>query len=176
MAWPERPADLDKPGHIPRGDEWEALLDRLQLLSPVISAYKANDTTRSNAGTGATYTADPDLTVTVEANGIYAYHLHTTLTANVTPQLKARFGSPSGSALAAAAYHLSTAFSTPGSPTTISEVTGITAAAGTPFAMHGTLFVGATGGAFYLDWAQTTANATGVTVHKGSRLIVTKMN
>lgn len=33
MTWTNRPADLDKPGHIPRGDEWEDLLDQVAGLT-----------------------------------------------------------------------------------------------------------------------------------------------
>jgi len=33
MAWTDRPANLDKPGHIPKGDELEATLDQIAALT-----------------------------------------------------------------------------------------------------------------------------------------------
>ncbi len=33
MTWAEYPTDLAKPGHIPRGDEWMALLDQVSSLT-----------------------------------------------------------------------------------------------------------------------------------------------
>ncbi len=169
--WTGRPAHWGDPGHVNRGDEYEEILDQIEYVStgtPALTRYKATDTSRNNV-TGTTYATDPDLAVTVDAFGVYAYHFHMGISANAAPQMKTRLILPSGT-LGAAAYHLATAFSPPASPTTISEVVGITAAAGTPYAYYGTLFVGATGGTFGLQWAQNVSNAIAIVMQAGSWL------
>lgn len=135
------------------------------------TAYKTVDTSRNNAGTGTTYTADPHLTLTVVANAVYSYKLHITTTAPATPQLKSRFSTPSGT-LDNGSFHLGTTFSASVGAT--HEVTGITGTA-IPYQQEGTIRVGVTGGAFVWQWAQTVANAANTTVHAGSWLQLIRM-
>lgn len=161
------------------------LADRLAVWRTVINgkvsgsiAYKSASTSRSSANTGATYTDDPHLTVPVVANGVYDIEMKASMTIGAG-SYKQQFTFPSGTlevpefdynngtVTYANAWQRQTAGASPAA-----AVTGVAAGAagGAAWRATGTLFVGATGGSFTLQWAQDSSNAANTTMLKGSLL------
>ena len=180
VAWTDRPADWDKPGHLDRADEREAILDRIELSPEVQLFYKTGDTSRSSANTGTTYTDDPQLgPAAVVANAVYVVELNTNATIGAG-QLNTQFTYPSGTAenasfdwnngavAYASAWQKIASSSTPGA-----GIGGFTT--GGPIRVMFTLFVGSTGGSLAFQWAQAALNAANTTLLKGSWLRVTRV-
>ncbi|GAA1026811.1 hypothetical protein GCM10009557_05820 [Virgisporangium ochraceum] len=169
--------------HVPTAAELEQYANAANelLAGAVVSgAYKASDTSRSSATTGATYTDDPHLTVPVAANGVYPVEFYGLYQAGATGQMKIQFTFPSGTWEAASfAYDpgtdewqaLASGVSSPGGAVTGLVGTG----SNVPVRLAGTLHVGATGGALTVQWAQTTSNATATILRKGSRIVLTRL-
>lgn len=177
MTWSDRPADLDKPGHIPRGDEWELVLDRLAALSPMLNAYKLNDTARN---TTTTYADDPDLFVPVDANGVYAVQFNGHYQAHASGGLQIRFAFPSGTLEVPQFFYDSGGTIDYGIVAAGSSPIGSGGFPGTsanlPMNWWGTLFVGTTGGQLKVQWTQNSSFATNTILRKGCRLSAMKLN
>ncbi len=179
--WSDRPASFGAPGHADRGDEYEAVLDQLEFVSsgyPTLTRYKAGDTSRSSANTGATYTDDPEMALGgLVANAIYVVELEINITIGAGG-FKQQWSWPAGGAwrslkfaynngtvtFAQSWQRLSDATTSPGA-----SVTGVAAGAagGTPWRFVGTLFMGTTPGTLAWQWAQDASNAANTTVHRG---------
>jgi hypothetical protein len=156
------------------GDQWRSL-----TTPPVSSvhAFKAGDTSRANSNT---LSADPDLSVTVEPLTNYMLDCLLIFEAGATPDMKVNFGVPSGAA-GNAAYFPSPATSTNLFTDGVDDLTDtvVLTGAGTnsPLGVRisGGLRVGATGGAFALNWAQNTVDATAAILHAGSWMRLEKV-
>lgn len=179
VAWTDRPADWDKPGHIDRADEKEAILDRIELSPEVQIFYKTGDTSRSSANTGTTYTDDPQLgPAQVVASGVYVVELVMSTTIGAG-NLNTQFTFPSGTAEAvtfdwnngsvayASAWQKVASSSSP--------IVNGGFSTGGPIKITFTLFVGSTGGNLAFQWAQAASNAANTTLLKGSWLRVTRV-
>lgn len=178
VAWADRPADWDKPGHVDRSDEKEAILDRIELSPEVQFTYKTGDTSRSSANTGATYTDDPHLTASVVASGVYVVELVTSTTIGAG-NLNTQFTFPSGTGEAAkfdwnnGSVAYASAWTKVASSSSPLVMGGFTT--GGPINITFTLFVGSTGGTLAFQWAQAASNAANTTILKGSWLRVTRV-
>lgn len=68
MSWAARPASLGIPGHANRGAEWEALLDRVELLSSMPRAAKTAD---QSVTSSTVVVDDTHLQLTLKAGVFY---------------------------------------------------------------------------------------------------------
>jgi hypothetical protein len=178
MVWAERPANWDKPGHEDRGDEREAILDRIEATPEVQLPYKLVDESVSSATTGATYQNDDHLSASVVANGVYVVELNINTTIGAG-NLNTQFTFPSGTAENASfdwsnnSVAYSAAWQKIASSSSPLVAGGFST--GGPIRIMFTLFVGSTGGTLQLQWAQASANAANTTLLKGSWLRVTRV-
>lgn len=174
--WVDYPEHLAKPGHIPRGHEWEATLDRLASLNPGTTAYKTADETIISTGT---YQDDDHLFVTVEANGVYVYTVEGAYSSGVTPDFRFQFSVPSGTFggtyfqyFDATNAMVRSSYSVPAT----GAVTGLQGkASDTPFEFGGIFTCGATGGTMQWQWAQDVSTASNTIVRAGSRFTVVRV-
>lgn len=174
--WVDYPTNWPKPGHIPRGFEQEAILDRLASLNPATVAYKTSDETIISTGT---YQDDDHLFVAVEANGVYVYYLSGAYNTSDTAQFRQRFSVPSGS-FAGTYYQyfdqtnasVRASYSVPAD----GAITGLRGkGADTPFEFGGIYTCGATGGTMQWQWAQNASTASNTIVRAATRLQVTRV-
>lgn len=174
--WVDYPTNWAKPGHIPRGFENEAILDRLASLNPSTTAYKTVDETIISTGT---YQDDDHLFVTVEASGVYVYTIQGAYNSGVTPDFRQRFSVPSG-AFAGTYYQyfdatnamVRASYSVPAD----GAITGLQGkATDTPFEFGGVYTVGSTGGVMQWQWAQDVSTASNTIVRAASRLSVVRV-
>lgn len=174
--WVDYPSNWGKPGHIPKGHENEAILDRLASLNPLTTAYKTIDETIISTGT---YQDDDHLFVNVEASGVYVYTVEGAYNSGVTPDFRQRFVVPSGTfAGTYFQYFDSTnvmvrqSYSVPAD----GAITGLHGkATDTPFEFGGVYTCGSTGGVMQWQWAQDVSTASNTTVRAASRLSVVRV-
>jgi hypothetical protein len=130
-----------------------------------ISAWKIASTSRN---TTISRTADPDLTLSVEANSLYTGKFVIVYSStSVTPGLNWSFGVPAG----ATGHYTYTA----GQTTTDTNIYFAIASGGGPPTINGTLGLSgqfwldtaATAGTFSINWAQLVSNAANVTLEAG---------
>jgi len=141
-------------------------------LAQPLTAGKAADTDRNST---ATFADDPDLTVAVEAGGVYHVDMLLVYSANATPDLKYQFVTTTGNGTLLVDdtfvynmnfFGLATAQSVPCS--------GWGSHIGA--AVHGVLYVAGAADTFKVQWAQNSSNAGTSTMHKGSMIRLTKLN
>lgn len=174
--WVDYPSNWAKPGHIPRGFENEAILDRLASLNPALTAYKTVDETIISAGT---YQDDDHLFVSVEAGGVYVYTIEGAYNSGVTPDFRQRFSIPSGT-FAGTYYQyfdatnvmVRASYSVPAD----GAITGLQGkATDTPFRFGGIYTCGATGGVMQWQWAQDVSTASNTVVRAATLLSVVRV-
>lgn len=181
--WADYPEHLAKPGHIPKGHEWEALLDRVASINPAQTAYKTVDESIIST---TTYQDDDHLFVDVEASGVYVYYVSGAYQSGTTPDFKQRFLAPSGTFggtyfdyFTAAGVKIRSVYSVPAD----AAVTGLQGNGGafggitsdTPFEFGGIFTCGTTGGVLQWQWAQDVSNASNTIVRAGSRLTAVRV-
>lgn len=170
LVWADYPSNWAKPGHIPRGHENEAILDRLASLPPQLIAVKTVDETIISNGT---YQDDDHLFLTVEAGATYVYNAKGAFSTSATADWRFQFSVPSGTFSAAYFEYFNdtnamvrASYSNP--------TTGGTAgfqgkATDSPFEVGGVFTCGVTGGNMTFQWAQDVSNASNTIVRAGSR-------
>ena len=141
-------------------------------------AYKTADTSRASNTTPA---SDPDLTITVAANAFYqvtAYFLFEgsntasqgikwtwSVPASTTFRYHAVYSSASGVATVGVSYV--------GTDVNAAGTNGAGSLRG--LSVNGTLFTSAASGLFTLQWAQNVSEASTVTLHAQSSLVLNRM-
>lgn len=139
-------------------------------------AFKAGDTARALT---TTLTADPDLSVAVDASATYEVSMHVMYTQGTLGQLFMGFTGPAGATFDWGLIGLAvgTTASDTGSFTASACTIGTTKAVGGNISpanfvrVEGRLVVDVTSGSLTYRWAQSASNATGVTVKAGSYMI-----
>lgn len=142
-------------------------------------AIKPADTTRAST---ATLTADPDLTLTVDANKSYWMDCLILYNSNVTANFKMNFTRPAtmnffGSSLG---QGLSSFGAGPYDAQSGLDVTSLVLnLAGSAIDMvarvQGVIVNGATAGSITLQWAQNTSNASNTIVRQGSHMFLRRV-
>lgn len=181
--WVDYPERWGKPGHINRGHENEAILDRLASLNPALTAYKTSDETIISTGS---YQDDDHLFVDVEASGVYVYYIAGAYQSGTTPDFRFRFSAPSGTFagtyfdyFTSTAVKIRSSYSVPAD----AAVTGLQGNGGlfggvasdTPFEFGGIYTCGTTGGVLQWQWAQDVSTASNTTVRAGTRFTVVRV-
>lgn len=152
------------------------LASQLNIIAPII-ARKASDLARAS---NATLTADPDLTVAVEANAIYSVEMALGTLAVPAADIQVAFTKPAASVFSWGT--LGAHWTDAASPPTLIENSYSSADSGTTTSVKsyagnganstclakGTLITGANAGAFTLVWAQGTSNVSATWVLQGS--------
>ncbi|MFC7846119.1 right-handed parallel beta-helix repeat-containing protein [Streptomyces sp. NPDC057382] len=128
----------------------------------IAPAIKPGDTGRASTIAPA---ADPDLTLPVEAGGIYDVECVAVWTTG-GGGFRATWAAPAGATMAWTDND-GVGASTAGAVVTFASGTGTT--------FKGTLVVGATAGSLTLSWAQNTSNAAATTLKAGSALKLTRL-
>lgn len=175
VVWADYPSNWAKPGHIPKGNENEAILDRLLLLTPTQFAYKTADETIISNGT---YQNDDHLAIPVEASGVYFYIVKGGFSASTTADFRHKFLAPSGSFSACYYWYFNASNANQRSNYTAAtdaavtglEGAGVSASGSQPFEFGGVFTCGTTGGTLQWQWAQNTSTADNTTVRAGSTL------
>ena len=169
-VWADYPTNWPKPGHIPRGFENEAILDRLSSLPPQLIAVKPADETIISNGT---YQDDDHLFLTVEAGGTYVFNVAGAFRSNSGVGWRYEFSTPSGSFSAAYFQYFdgSNAMTRASysNPTTGGTAGFAGKASDTPFEVGGVYTCGLTGGTLQFRWAQEVSTASNTIVRAGSR-------
>lgn len=156
-----------QPNMQPTAAQWATLVPR--------SAFKASDTARAST---TTLTADPDLSVAVDASAAYEISLHVIYTQGTLGQLFMGFTGPAAATFDWGLIGLAvgTTASDTGSFTASACTIGTTKAVGGNtianfIRVEGRLLVDVTSGSLTYRWAQSASSATGVTVKAGSYMI-----
>lgn len=148
-----------------------------------LEAWKAGDTTRASS---TTTSADPDLTLNVEAGARYKLTGALFYGARSDTDLKFGWSAPAGAVLTWHGHCQATATSgTTGdaiydvqSISTTAYAPGGAAADNTTIMvvlLHGELVVGGSAGTFSLNWAQNTSNATGTVLKANSHITLKRV-
>jgi hypothetical protein len=160
------------------GSAWVPCAGNVKFVSKPIGTAKASNTT---------FSADPHLTLAMEANATYVIKLVGFLTGSATAggDYKWRFTFPAGATVSAGQIGMgqgntsdvatSTADFAAGygqttSPTASTQWLGAIAAAPTMHIVEGLAITGGTAGSLTLEWAQVTSNGVGTTLLPGSYL------
>lgn len=182
MSWSARPASWGVPGHANRGTEYEAVLDRIELLSSMPRAVKTADTDVTSNTTAAD---DPHLQITLKAGVSYDIMGVLITEGNTAGDLKIQWAwTPTstgteanmggiglidsattftGDAIALARADVTT------SPTATTTI-GINSGTWTNYIACGHVLVGSVDITFKLQWAQNASNATATRLKAGSWL------
>jgi hypothetical protein len=127
----------------------------------------------NNAGTGATFQDDAELTFPVAANTSYSFRIHVFYTTNASADIKFQLTGPAAATLAQASLFAATGsgIDTVETATAFSTAWTVldTGTAGHAV-IDGILHNGINAGSVTLQWAQNSANAADTTVYKGSYL------
>lgn len=170
--WVDYPSNWAKPGHIPRGYENEAILDRLASLNPEIIAIKTADETIISTGT---YQDDDHLFLEVEASGVYVYKIRGGFVSSTTADFRHRMSAPSGT-FSGTYFDYSTAAGTNSRLTysnpTDAANTGLDGKSPTEtsFEFGGIFTCGSTGGTLQWQWAQDVSTASNTIVRAGATI------
>lgn len=163
---------------------WRTLLPVAAPTSLVLFAYKTSTTTRTSS---TSFSDDPHLTVTVDANSIYSVDFYLIYEADAAADLQWNFTAPSGATCTMTARGLAVgqaASTTSGSvehvafPHTSGHTVG---GAGSGqlnklgAAPKGVLITGGSSGAFTFRWAQKTSNAVGTILYQYSYMRLEKI-
>ena len=135
-----------------------------------IIVYKTADETRVST---TTFADDTDLTVSVEANGIYEFRQIIIHKSATTPDMKIGHSYPVGTEVAWQDRINGARDAKPETSTLYLVGYGSTYT----IAYHlGIILVGGTAGSFSLRWAQNTSSTVATTLKKGSMMKLTKLN
>ena len=138
-------------------------------------AVKSASTSRSSANTGTTLTADPDLTVPVDANATYDVEISLPYNgaATGTGDIKFSFSVPSGASITGGFEGIANPLGVAILPVTTAS-TLFSASNGTGNALwckiSCTLFTSGTSGSLTLNWAQNTSSGTATTLLAGAKM------
>ncbi len=143
-------------------------------------AAKLGDTARAST---TSLTADPDLSVAVDASVAYKVELQIQYTQGATGQLVVAWSAPSGATLDWSAYMLDQGVTAGnvGSIRPLGRAVGDNLTMGgnlsiiTTALVFGRLVTSTTAGTLSLTWAQSVSNATAVTVKAGSFMVLTQI-
>lgn len=143
-----------------------------------LAAYKTADLSRSSTTTPA---SDPDLTLALATSAFYhfACHLNYEGSATASQGIKWTWGTPAGTTLRYHAVFTNTAglqdvgHTWSGATTAGANTDGAGNLHGV--GMAGTLFTGTTSGNLILLWAQNVSEASAITLHAQSSLILTRI-
>lgn len=148
-------------------------------IAPPLFARKTADTTRTAT---VTRTADPHLTLAVEASGVYMVRTMLLVTSVEAADFSFKFTGPTGATMdwvpmvPGNVTGAASVGSTKWPALTIAD--DVTATIGTDkvgWVTQGLLVVSTTAGNFTVDWAQATSDAGNTTLHSGSFLYLDKV-
>ncbi len=148
-----------------------------------ITAVKTADTSRASTTTAS---ADPELQVTVEANGDYVFHACIRYSGETAADFKMQFTTPGGgsdSGVWGANYMVDVALTDDESvkssirtPLNSSRsIACISPSTSMMIMISGRIRMGGTGGIFSMDWAQNTSNASATVVSADSWMSLTRV-
>lgn len=177
MSWAARPSTWGTPGHANRGTEYEAVLDRIELLSSMPRAVKSAD---QSVTSSTVVVDDTHLQMTLKANIQYDIIGGLFYTGALAGDLKLQwaFSASTGTEIDIAGMGLveaagtfsgdmmGLARSTSTSPT--ATITYGADANGVGLVIMGNIIVGTSDTLLKLQWAQGTSSGTATTVMKGS--------
>lgn len=179
-------AKYTKPGTgIPLTDLATPIQAELTSSPNYIRVAKTVNTSLSSA---TTVSNDPHLTVSVAANGKYAFEMLLAYEADVGVGIKLSFVAPAGYTIFGIGFGVGStnaATTIPGAAMTIQYVTtansaygvagAVGAGTGVGYRISGTLTTAANAGTFGLAWAQGTSSGVPTILYTGSELSVTKV-
>lgn len=180
MSWATRPTNWGRPGHAERGNETEAILDQIELLTdsaiPVVKYKTANEVVNNST----TLQNDDHLFWSTVANGVYTMDLNLFYDSGTTPDFKFDWTYPVGTTFdwGAIYYNLAGTLTTSGTFTeaTVGAVGGLGVGTVVMLKASYVFVMGPSDGTLQMQFAQNTANASNTTLFTGSYGVLTRAN